>query len=117
MKFGCDRLGNPIEQLLEAQELKPKLHGLPVKFRQERRMDPDPEIPEQQGDGNKDQSQLGISRAGIDSRLPQLTEARFDAKTFAVQFADRGRCPADSPGREEQFLLPACPFLVVVVGS
>src|SRR5947208_598297 len=117
MKYGCDRLGNPIEQLLEAQKLRPKLYGSPLSFRQERRMDPDPEIPQQQGDGDEDQPQMGVSRAGINPRLPQLAEARLDAETFAVALADLGRGSTNPPGRKEQFLLPTCSFLAVVVSA
>ena len=68
-------------------------------------MNPDPHIAQNERDCDEEQSQARIARAGVNSSLPMLAIAGFDAKAFAISFADvRGRT-VYAPGREEQFLI------------
>ena len=68
-------------------------------------MNPYPHIAQDERHGDEEQSQARIARAGIDSSLPMLAIAGFDAESFAIPLADcRGRSMHE-PGREEQFLV------------
>src|SRR5277367_5353921 len=98
MEYGCDSLSDPVQELLETQQLEPEGHRLTASFRQERGVNPHPQIPQQQCYGHKHQTQVRVSCTRVNSRLTHLTEARFDAKTFAVALADLPGSPAYTPG-------------------
>src|SRR5919201_5721666 len=117
MKYGCDSLSYPIEQLFETQPLQPERHGRSASLRQQRGVNPYPQIAQEQGDGHEHQAQMRIARAGVNPCLPQLPETRFDAKTFAVAFADLRRTAVDPPGREQKFLLPPLARFAVAVAA
>ena len=89
MQYGCDCLGDPVEQLLKAQQLQLNQHCRATSFVQTRRVNPDPQVAQQQRHRNKHEPQMGVLRTRVDARLMQLAKARFDAKPFAVALADR----------------------------
>src|SRR5437899_4895205 len=105
MKYGDDSLSDPIEKAFEAQPVEAESLWVPSAVRQNLRVNPNPEISYDQGDGDKNQSQAGVSCTSVNPRLTHLPKARFDAKTFAVVLADLGRRTLHPPGTEEKFLL------------
>ena len=115
MKFGGDRLSDPIQQTLEAQSFQAERLVVAATVRQDRRVDPYPEIAQDQRDGDEHEPQAGVSCAGVNPRLPQLPVARFDAEAFAVAFANFGRRAVDAPSGEQQFLRTSFHCLVVAV--
>src|SRR5713101_5341367 len=101
MKYGDNSLSDPVQQLLEAQQFEPERHGRSPSFRQDGGVNPNPQISQQQGDDYKHQPQVRVSRTSVNARLVQLAKARFDAKAFAVAFADLGRSSVHTPGSEK----------------
>ena len=117
MEYGCHSLSNPVQELFEPQQLEPEGHRLAASFRQERRVNPHPQIAQEQRYGDKHQAQVRVSCTSVNPRLTHLPEARFDAKTFAVALADLRGSPAYTPGSEQEFLLPALSLFAVAVGA
>ena len=117
MKYGDDSLSDPIEKALEAQPVEAESLWVPSAVRQNLRVNPNPEISYDQGDGDKNQSQAGVSCTSVNPRLTHLPKARFDAKTFAVVLADLGRRTLHPPGTEEKFLLHVFSIFAVPVGA
>src|SRR5438105_10203926 len=102
MKYGKHRLGDPVQQALEAKSFEPERHAVASAICQNRRVDPHPQIPQDQGNSDEQQAQERLSRAGANPRLTELPVARLDAKALAIALADFGRRTVDSPGSEEQ---------------
>ncbi len=69
-----------------------------------RLMNPDPYVPQDEPQRHKEQPQMRIASAGVNSPLPPLTITRFDAKPFAVTLANLRRRALHAPGSEQQFL-------------
>src|SRR5919109_1606542 len=117
MKYGEDSLGDPVEKAFETQAAETKLGLSAFVLGQNLGMNPNPQISHHQGDGDKHQPQTWVPRAGVDACLTQLAKARFDAKAFAVAFADLVRRTMHPPGGEEQLLLHASSVFAVLVGA
>src|ERR671937_97132 len=107
MKFGDDNLRDPIQQAFETQPLQAERLPWAGTLRQDRGVNPHPEVAQNQRDGDKHQPQMGVPGAGIDSRLPELAETRLDTEAFAIAFADFGWRPMNAPRSEQQLLTSA----------
>src|SRR5438093_2997135 len=113
MKYGDYGLSDPIEEAFETQPLETERQRRSLALRQVRRVNPYPQVSQDQAKGYKHQPQARVSRAGVNACLPQLAIARFDAKALAVALADLGRRTMHPPGSEEQLLL--YPFFVFAI--
>jgi len=69
-----------------------------------RLMNPYPNVPQDECQGDKEQSHVRIARAGVNPPLSPLAIARFDAEPLAMTFADVGGRAVNPPGSEEKFL-------------
>src|SRR5262249_36721184 len=95
----------PVQEPFETEALETRLHGLAAAVCPVRGVNPDPEIPGDEGQGYEDQAQVRIPRAGVDACLPPPPEAGFDAEPLAVAFADLDRSIRHAPRAEQQLLL------------
>src|SRR5882724_10428182 len=117
MKYGDHGLSDPVQQTLEAQPFEAERHGWASAIRQQRGVDPHPQISQDQGYGHKHQPQVRAFDAGVNPRLPHLAVARFDAKPLAVALADFGRRTMHAPGTEQELLLDTFSVFAVAVGA
>ena len=68
--------------------------GVARSFGEARLMNPYPHVAQDEGHGDEEQSQARIACTGVNSSLPMLAIAGFDAEPFAIPFADSAQQPA-----------------------
>ena len=117
MKCGDDLVHDPVQHAFEAEDFQVQRRVVAISFGQACVVNPDPQVPQHQRQGDEEQSQVGILRACIDARLTHLAIARFDAEPSAIAIADLGRRTMHAPGREQQLLFHLLAILAVPVSA
>ena len=67
-------------------------------------MNPDPDISQDQRNGDEQQSQARIPRTGLDARFVHLTIRGLDAKAFPIEFSNFSPRVANFADGEQQLL-------------
>ena len=98
-------MDDPIQHLFEPQSVQVQGEIVVGAVGQLRGVDPHPQVAQDQGDGDEQQPQSWIARAGIDSRVSQLAIARFDSEPLAIHFTNLGRRTLHAPSGEQQFFV------------
>ena len=84
---------DPLQQAAEAKAFQAKHRMFSPAVGKVREVKPDPDVPQDQPQSEKQQSQFRTSRTGPDARLVKLTVTRFDAESLAVLlWADENLC-------------------------
>ena len=79
-------LSDPQQHFLKAKQFEKQLRFIVVFPFGKAKMNPHPHIAQHQGNAHEQQSQPWIASACFDFRFVHLAVARFDPKTFAIEF-------------------------------
>src|SRR5688572_14493662 len=93
----------PYQQAIQSQRVWTQVPRTATGLRQNFRMQPHPDIAQDQGDRNKQQPQRRLATTGANASLMQLTIGRLNAKTTPIGGTNPApRSIPDTPGRVQQ---------------